>query len=212
MLTLSSYSLDMTELASGKTHYHHGNLREALLDAVGEIIREKGVGAVSLREAARRAGVSHSAPAHHFGDKLGLLTAYAVRGFALFGERMRAAAASAADPVERLNALGIAYLKFALEEREYFEVMFRSDMHDDEDEQLCELSESVFATLTEVAGTLGDDAAPGADPLATAIASWSTVHGLATLWMDGALTDIWDGDDPYELAAKVFEAKGHGGS
>lgn len=211
MLTVSSYYSEMTELAAGKTHYHHGNLREALLDAVGEIIREKAVGAVSLREAARRAGVSHSAPAHHFGDKLGLLTAFASRGFALFGERMAAAAASATDPVDRLNALGLAYLRFALEEREYFEVMFRSDMHDGDDEQFCELSKAAFSTLTELAETLGDDETAGADAHAKAIAAWAMVHGLATLWMDGALADFWEGDDPYALARAVFEAKTLGG-
>ena len=70
-------------------NYHHGDLQNALLQAVGEIIEEKGVGAVSLREAARRAGVSHSAPAHHFGDKIGMLTAFARKGFEEFGSRQR---------------------------------------------------------------------------------------------------------------------------
>ena len=107
----------MSERTAPKPSYHHGNLREALLDAVGEILLEKGVGGVSLREAARRAGVSHSAPAHHFGDKLGMLTAFAIRGFELFGASMRKAIASASDPIEQINAMGLAYIRFAVELR-----------------------------------------------------------------------------------------------
>jgi AcrR family transcriptional regulator len=192
--------------------YHHGNLREALLDAVGEIISEKGVGGVSLREAARRAGVSHGAPAHHFGDKLGLLTAYSTRGFEQFGERMRDAAAAAETPTDKIVAVGFEYLRFATEERAYFEVMFRSDMHNSDDTDLIDCSIGAFSVLTTIAEELAAEwsqaeATIDVDPELVALRSWSMVHGLATLWIDGAMTRFWDGNDIFELALKVFETE-----
>ena len=192
--------------------YHHGNLREALLDAVGEIIAEKGVGGVSLREAARRAGVSHGAPAHHFGDKLGLLTAYSTRGFEWFGNRMRAAADAAETPTDKIVAVGFEYLRFATEERAYFEVMFRSDMHDNDDANLIHCSTGAFSVLTSIAEDLAAEWAENetptdVDPELVALRSWSMVHGLATLWVDGAMTRFWDGNDIFELALKVFETE-----
>ena len=191
-----------------KNAYHHGNLDAALLDAVGDIIKAGGVGSVSLREAARRAGVSHSAPAHHFGDKLGMLTAFCARGLRLFRDRMQAAAASTDDPEERLVALGIEYLRFAMEERAYFEVMFRSEMHDEDDEDLKALSQATFGTLMEVATEVDEVQQLGHEtPMLTAISAWATVHGLATLWQDGALDEFWPGDNIYELAAKLFDVK-----
>ena len=167
--------------------YHHGNLRNALLEAVGEIISEKGIGAVSLREAARRAGVSHAAPAHHFSDKMGMLTAFASRGFEEFGQRMQAAAdAAAGDGVEaQFRAIGIAYLRFAVERQPYFEVMFRSEMHDNEDADLKRISHDSFGVLMGVVEAMDPAELDGADPMHVAMGAWATVHGLATLWLDG---------------------------
>lgn len=200
--------------------YHHGDLRRALLDAVGEIIGEKGVGAVSLREAARRAGVSHGAPAHHFGDKVGLITAYTIEGFERFGAVMQQASDSADAPEDRLTAIGIEYLRFAMEERAYFEVMFRAEMHNRDDVELSETTDKCFGILSSIATEISEEAAreaelAGADPgtaderrkKATlfAVEAWTKVHGLATLWLDGALTQMWDGDDIYELALEIFD-------
>ena len=192
--------------------YHHGNLREALLDAVGEIITEKGIGGVSLREAARRAGVSHGAPAHHFGDKLGMLTAYSSRGFERFGTRMQDAANEASTPIDKITAVGFEYLRFATEEQAYFEVMFRSDMHHEDDAQLIECSTGAFSVLTSIAEELAvewseNEPDTTIDPVVVALRSWAMVHGLATLWLDGAMTRFWDGDDIYELASRVFETE-----
>ncbi|MEM7323012.1 MAG: TetR/AcrR family transcriptional regulator [Actinomycetota bacterium] len=199
--------------------YHHGNLREALLDAVGAILEEKGIGSVSLREAARRAGVSHGAPAHHFGDKLGMLTAYTTRGFELFAEQLRAAADGEERPEDKINAVGIAYLRFAVEHRSYFELMFRSEMHNAKNEEFLDTSTGAFSVVTSIAEQLlaiGDDDDSGPrDPtsaLPLAFRAWSQVHGLATLWLDGAITHFWDGDDIYELAQLMFEAELPSGS
>lgn len=213
MSTYASIVMSKTRTESPESGpYHHGNLREALLDAVGEIIAEKGTSGVSLREAARRAGVSHGAPAHHFGDKLGLLTAYSTRGFEQFGERMREAAGAAETPTDKIVAVGFEYLRFATEERAYFEVMFRSDMHNSDDTDLIDCSVGAFSVLTSIAEDLAaewsqDEVTTDVDPELVALRSWSMVHGLATLWIDGAMTRFWDGNDIFELALKVFETE-----
>jgi AcrR family transcriptional regulator len=83
-------------MARSSSRYHHGDLRRALFDALGEAVLEVGPAAVSLRDLARRAGVSHAAPAHHFGGKRGLLTAFAAEGHRLLAQALREAAAGAA--------------------------------------------------------------------------------------------------------------------
>lgn len=197
--------------SSDQGSYHHGNLQNALLDAVGEIIAEKGVGGVSLREAARRAGVSHGAPAHHFGDKLGLLTAYSTRGFDLFGDRMLAAVTGVETAEDQINAVGLEYLRFAVEERAYFELMFRSDMHKPDNPGFDGASTRAFSVLLEIAGRLPANDPPQSgeqpDAVVFALRAWSMVHGLATLWLDGAMGKFWDGDDIYELALRIFESE-----
>ncbi len=187
--------------------YHHGNLRQALLDAVGEIIAEKGTGGVSLREAARRAGVSHGAPAHHFGDKLGMLTAFSARGYELFGARMTKAAETAGTPNEKITAVGFEYLRFAIEERAYFDVMFRDDMHDEADSHHRAVSRDAFSVLMGLAEQVATDSSGDEDPAILAIRAWSMVHGLATLWVDGALGHFWAADDLYPLAGRIFAAE-----
>jgi AcrR family transcriptional regulator len=190
--------------------YHHGDLRNALLEAVGEIISENGVGAVSLREAARRAGVSHAAPAHHFGDKMGMLTAFAARGFEEFGRRLQVAAdAAAADGAEaQFRAIGVEYLRFAVERQPYFEVMFRSEMHDSADPDLECISHDSFGVLMGVVEAMDPAELGGADPMHVAMGAWATVHGLATLWLDGALSQFTD-EDLFTLVQGVFEADVH---
>ena len=176
--------------------YHHGDLRNALLEAVGEIITERGIGSVSLREAARRAGVSHAAPAHHFGDKQGMLTAFATRGFREFGERMQGAADAVADegPMAQLQAIGVEYMRFAVERKPFFEVMFRSEMHDHDDKEMVAVSKGSFGVLMRVVESVSAEELGGADPLHVAMAAWAKVHGLATLWLDGAISHFTDED------------------
>src|SRR5262245_27450164 len=115
-MILSKQSRDM------ERGYHHGRLPQALLKATAKLIAEQGVAALSLREVARRAGVSHGAPAHHFRDKAGLLTALATQGFELFTAAQCAARDGAGDdPLRRFGATGYAYVQFAIEHRAHFE-------------------------------------------------------------------------------------------
>jgi len=187
-----------------KASYHHGRLREALLAAALELVREGGATALSLREVARRAGVSHAAPAHHFGDKAGLLTELAIEGFRLFTEAQRAGAARGGDdPQRRFGWLGWAYVMFAAEHRAHFEVMFRPELLRQGDPTLAEVSLGAYQLLLETArAALGE---PGEDELALhATVSWAEAHGLATLWVDGNLAHYAGLSDLDGLARKVF--------
>src|SRR5688572_25760447 len=105
--------------------YHHGRLREAVLEAAVAEIETVGPARLSMREIARRAGVSHAAPAHHFGDKAGIFTAIAIEGYRLIGE----ATSQAAVGENALRDGGMAYVGFALTHRAHFEVMFRPDLY-----------------------------------------------------------------------------------
>src|ERR671919_1570106 len=109
--------------------YHHGNLRRALLDAGLALLAERGVDGFTLREVARRAGVSHAAPSHHFGDRGGLIRAIVAESFELLGEGLAAAASGAGDdPIHRIAAMGLAYVEFALDNPERYRLMFRTEL------------------------------------------------------------------------------------
>jgi AcrR family transcriptional regulator len=177
--------------------YHHGDLRRALLAAAVEMIAEAGPAALSLRALARRTGVSHAAPAHHFGDKAGLLTAVAAEGYRLLAAALR-------DAYERTGSfleVGVAYVRFALEHRPYFEVMFRPELYHADDPALVAARRAsgalLYGPVRPLAGRDSDF-----DPLRAGIAAWSLVHGLATLYLDGALPPQL-GDDPEEIARAV---------
>jgi AcrR family transcriptional regulator len=169
--------------------YHHGDLAPALIDAAVVVLAERGIAGLSLREVARRAGVSHGAPAHHFKDKAGLLTAVAGEGFRRFGDALRRAAAEAGDDaLAAFAATGRAYVRFAVEHRPYFEIMFRPEHINADDHALREASDASYSVLLEgVVRAQRAGFAPGRDPRDIALSAWAKVHGLATLWNDGNL-------------------------
>jgi AcrR family transcriptional regulator len=177
--------------------YHHGDLRRALIDEAVTAIDEGGSGALTLRDLARRVGVSHAAPAHHFGDKRGLLTAVAAEGYRLFAAALR-------DEYERthsLRELGVAYVRFAVEHRPYFEVMFRPELYREDDAELAAARDEATALLGTSVGRLsGGD--PNFDALRSGVASWALVHGLATLYLNRALPPEL-GDDAEEIARTI---------
>lgn len=169
-------------------HHHHGALRRALLDAVAELVVEGGgPEAVSLRECARRAGVSHSAAAPHFGDKRGLLTAFAAEGLDRLRVAMEEAVAAEAGPsaAARLAATGRGYLAFATANPGHFRIMFRTDLLDREDAALRAAGEASFAPLLLAMRALHPGVADAALRERLALA-WSAVHGFATLRAEGA--------------------------
>ncbi len=170
--------------------YHHGNLRRTIIDAAVQAITESGPAGWSLRELARRANVSHAAPAHHFGDKTGLLTAVAAEGFELFADALARAGDDLLD-------LGTAYVRFATDHRAYFEVMFRPELYRADDPEVTRARARAGDLLTKGTRTL----ATGEEQERTAaLAAWSIVHGFSTLWLSGALPDDLTG--PPETAAR----------
>lgn len=167
--------------------YHHGDLRTALLDATADILQEKGVEGFSLRECARRAGTSHAAPAHHFGDVQGLLSEFAARGFERMVAMMRSARASAGpDPWEQLRATGRAYIDFALANRPAFQLMFRTDRLDAGHARLQQAGAAAFDELRSALAPLHG----GVAPLAQLTLAWSAVHGFAALMLENAMRGI----------------------
>jgi AcrR family transcriptional regulator len=169
--------------------YHHGDLRHAMLVAAGALIEEAGVDGLSLRECARRAGVSHGAPAHHFGDVRGLLTALAAQSFEMLVAVMdRYEAAAAPEAYAQLIANGQAYVAFALAHPGRFRLMFRSEWVDRDDAALQTAGGAAYGRLQRhiaaVVASAGADA-PGQD--AKAAFAWAIVHGLASLALDSQL-------------------------
>ena len=167
--------------------YHHGDLRSTLLDKVERIIREQGVAVVSIREVARRARVSHAAPAHHFGNKSGLLTAFAVQGYERLAETVEAAVASsgATTPPDVLAAMGRAYVTFAVDNPEHFGVMFPGESLDQQDPAYIAASDRCFGPLIDIVRRAEREGYLMDDPMQVAASAWSLVHGLASLWLSG---------------------------
>jgi AcrR family transcriptional regulator len=170
--------------------YHHGDLRRALVDAAAALADEKGIAALSLREAARAAGVSHAAPYHHFKDKTALLAAVAEEGFLRLDEFQTKALDSAARrPAARLKALGKAYIDFAIKNPQYFRMMFRKDLVEPEAyPSLKEVSQRTFDRLFAAVGDCMESSSK-AEAMSLSITAWSLVHGLASLWLDGPLSN-----------------------
>lgn len=191
-----------TRPRSDKRSYHHGALKEALITATEQLLAESGVEGFSLREAARRAGVSPAAPVHHFGDARGLLTAVAARAFE--GLRARLAAAEEQAPEgrrARLRAQGWAYVQFAIERPGGFDLMFRATRLDFEDPALAVASKAAFAVLARVFEPEASPEDALASPPPVALGAWSIVHGFARLHLDGQFPQV----GPEALEA-LFEA------
>ncbi|MGV9990277.1 TetR/AcrR family transcriptional regulator [Streptomyces sp. NPDC003374] len=171
-------------------------LRERLVDVGVELVAQEGAQALTLREIARRAGVSHGAPRRYFPTHLELLSAIARRGFAELGERTRERLGEPAwepgrEPADdtpaaaraRLAGLARTYLEFALDNRGMYELMFRHDLLESGHLGLRDTSLPLFAILTDLAGR----ARPGADARLLAGSLWANLHGVAQLWSWGSL-------------------------
>ena len=164
--------------------YHHGNLPTALVDAALELIAENGTHGFSLAEAARRTGVSISAPYKHFADKDELLAAVAVRGYEELRARFEAAIESESAPAEQLAAVSAAYVRFAGERRPMFEVLFGAGLDKSRHPALADAAHQVVDTIVGVARRLApqdDEVLAGA--LVQALAGLA--QGYATQLLDG---------------------------
>jgi AcrR family transcriptional regulator len=166
-----------------------GNLRQALLDAAVATLDEAGADRLSLREVARRAGVSHAAPAHHFTDKAGLLTAVATEGFAMLVSYLAdAEPGGVGQPADQLPALGRAYAQFAEENPGRFEVMFRPGLLHADDPAFQRAGDAAFQALRDHIAACQSHGWREREPTdALAAAAWALAHGIAVLRTQGSL-------------------------
>jgi AcrR family transcriptional regulator len=187
--------------------YHHGQLREALIKAAVDIVEAEGVAGLTLRKTARRAGVSHAAPGHHFGDLGGLLTAVATEGLRTLHAALVGAydAAPEDTPEERLQATGLAYVTWAVQAPGCFRATFHPALADrSRNAELEEASHATFSVLVEaIVACQAAGAIPDGDPKELALAAWSVVHGLAMLAVDDQLRGKGFTQDPRDLATTV---------
>lgn len=182
------------ETKSSPKSYHHGDLREALIRASVEIIETQGLDGFSLREAARRAGVSPAAPAHHFGDVRGLLSAVATVGFRDFADELESIRGD--DRRATIRAIAHAYLRFAERRPGMFRLMWKTSAFYLTDENLYQAGLRAFRVLDKAVRGTATPALVGDLALAPTIACWSLMHGFSALAIDKAFF----ADDPEESA------------
>ena len=222
-----------TDLAAMRG-YHHGDLRQAMIEAAEAVLAEKGIGGFTLRECARRAGVSPAAPAHHFGNLTGLLTAIATLGFDDLSDAMEQAADEASTAGEsRLAAIARAYLTVALARPGRFRVVFGQRGLDWDAPDFKRAASRAFGVLVaetraHIAGgpppktarkAVPPDAA-GAPDLPSILFVWSVTHGFSTLLIDGqldflageggrkAMVELYAGELVRLLVAAVADGEG----
>jgi AcrR family transcriptional regulator len=179
--------------------YHHGNLREALLNAALRLISEVGPTAFTLREVARRAGVSHNAPYRHFKDRDELMAAVSTQGYEELTGALLDAGEQEPGTLARLKGAGLAYVKFALRRPEHFTVMFDAPASKPSEKvcfnpakmkikypQAAEAAERSFRTLMNyVAASQQEGLLRAGDTKELALLTWSIVHGIAKLAITG---------------------------
>jgi AcrR family transcriptional regulator len=174
--------------------YHHGNLREALLEGALRVIAEVGPAAFTLREVARRAGVSHNAPYRHFRDKDALLAAVAAQGFRELTRAMRepgertakGASNRSLNSLDKLKQSGLAYVAFAVRRPEHFTVMFDTSVNNSKDPEYTHASQEAFNTLLNYIRICQEEGQlPAGKTLERALYAWSLVHGIAKLAVAG---------------------------
>lgn len=193
--------------------YHHGDLRRALLAAARTLVASRGAPRVSLRAIAREAGVSPAAPYHHFQDRESILAAVAGAGFSELEAAMEEATRGAdeSDPLRRLQGAGIAYVRYAVANPEVYRLMFSGLLSDRRRfPELKERSDAAFAVLIRLLGRGDTSGGDRGDLPAVALATWSTVHGLALLLIEGLLREETGSLEAGEVAREVTLVLGRG--
>ncbi|QPF94074.1 TetR/AcrR family transcriptional regulator [Bradyrhizobium commune] len=196
--------------AKAETPYHHGALREALLQAAERVLERDGLAGLTLRAVAREAGVSHAAPTHHFGDLTGLVSELAAIGFRQFNAAMVAACDFATTPLARALARPKAYVAYAQAHPGMYGLMFRTERLDYSRPSLHEAAESSFAGLANAIGAMRQEQISGdaltLDQGAAIARAWSMVHGFTMLLLDGRLEDILERLPKGTTAEQLLEA------
>ena len=196
--------------ASGQKPYHHGSLPNALLAAAETVLRTDGISGLSLRSIAREAGVSHTAPQHHFGDTAGVLSELAASGHLRLTETMAQHALGMQPGPQRRRAIARGYVSFAVANPDLFRLMSRAEMLDNARPTLVEARRASAMALSDVTGdTPGATQPPPKLDAARAVAmtaAWAYVHGLATLLIDGRLNGLALAADGVENADALVDA------
>jgi AcrR family transcriptional regulator len=189
--------------------YHHGDLKNALVAAGLHILNEQGAGALNLREVARRAEVSHTAPYRHFPDKQALIAAIAEQGFEMLADEIRRSDASAsAGAVEKLIAAGSTYVMFALDHPAHIKLMFSRDNVRAADSDLYRISKFGFEYMVRTIQTGQQKGELGmSDPVDGAKHLWSALHGLAMLAIERQLVMLNDLPEDQFRAGLQSEAR-----
>ena len=197
----------MTRRPPPRKPYHHGDLRRTLLDAALAIVAAAGPGALSLRELAREAGVSHAAPYRHFESREALVTALAIEGFVGLGAEMERNAAGESNPLYRLRAMGVAYVSYAVSHPGHFRLMFgRGLQADAADPALAEAGQPTLQALIDViADAQRANLLRAGDSRQLALPAWAMVHGLAMLLVDQQLGALLDAVYAETLAHAVID-------
>jgi AcrR family transcriptional regulator len=173
--------------------YHHGDLKNALIEAGIKILSKEGVSGLTLRKVAKQAGVSHSAPYAHFADKQSLIAAISTEGFKQLYAQLDAAILSKKDdPKRQLNAGAWAYVQFAIDNTDAFKIMFSGVLEKERDyPAFVEISHKTFDRVVEVvkscqeAGVLHP-----APPEVMAVAVWGQLHGIVSLVLEGQVSHV----------------------
>ena len=172
--------------------HHHGELRDALVDAAWNLVEEEGVERLTLRRVARRVGVTPMAPYHHFADKASLVSAVARRGFEALREAMSAAVAAEPSLLLKLRAMGVAYVVFAVQHPATFRLMFGAELANASAHPA--LAEAAARTMELLVAGFRETAASGAiadvNPRDAALTSWAALHGTATLLLAGQIGPV----------------------
>lgn len=175
--------------------YHHGDLRRELLMHTAAMAAVTGLESITLRELARRAGVSHSAPVHHFGTRQNLLASLAAEGFDSLNDAL------AAFP-DNIHEMGVAYVLWALDHPGHYAVMWQPRHLVEDHEELNRVRNQAWALLSTAVATR---ASPVAEKNIDAYAAFAIVHGLAGIWLSGALPLP---DNPEPLAREIARRLG----
>ncbi len=188
-----------------KQAYHHNDLRNALIAEAIKVLEESGIGGLTLRELARRLGVTHTAPYAHFADKQQLLTGVADVGFGMLADELLAARNAQPDPAEAFVAMAVAYVRFAQSNPDLYRLMFvEADLQAGADCEMTEQAERAFQILVDGISQLGTPLPVPSEELA--VAAWATVHGAAMLEIDSRMQTktAKSSVELVTLASKVF--------
>ena len=191
-----------------RKQYHHGDLKNALIEAGIELLAQEGLYALSLRKVALKAGVSHAAPYAHFPDKQALIAAISTEGFRRLYANLEAAAHQAGDPLSQLNEGAWAYTEFALNNPDTFKIMFSSVLEKEKDyPALVEMTRRTFDLVVEIvkANQAAGSLRPGPPDL-LAVGIWSAVYGLSTLLVEGQVSHtVTDAYSARQIVAHTLE-------